>query len=320
MDQVLSETVDLDETDHEIIRMLIKDGRVSNREIGQKIGMTDATVAARLRRLVAERCIAVCPLYDWRAAGFRCEAYIFIKVLGRPPAAVAAKLANDPFVNSAIITTGAADILIFALAPDEEGLHQLLAKIVSEPGVADMRVDKVVETHLYRQNLSRLPYVPFDPEKFPKANIELDMLDIQILSSLQHDGRLSSREIARQLNCGDAKVRIRIKRMEESGLLRMGAIVDPFRTGISGSAAFVGITSFGEPQRVVKALSKMAPVNFCATCIGEHTIISVMGFHDDDSLNTATTEDLWSIKGVAGVTAYRLVDFKKITTDLIRIV
>ena len=63
---------------------------------------------------------------------------------------------------------------------------------------------------------------------------QLDELDQQILKLLQEDGRASHVEIARQLEVGHTRVRDRIHRMEEAGVITgYVAQVDPLSLGYS---------------------------------------------------------------------------------------
>ena len=49
----------IDKTDSEIIKMLQKDGRLSNTTIAKKLGVSEATVRARLNRLIDEEYIQI---------------------------------------------------------------------------------------------------------------------------------------------------------------------------------------------------------------------------------------------------------------------
>jgi DNA-binding Lrp family transcriptional regulator len=60
----------------------------------------------------------------------------------------------------------------------------------------------------------------------------LDELDKQILEILQEDGRASHVKIARELGVGHTRVRDRILRMEEAGVIKgYRAIIDPAQLG-----------------------------------------------------------------------------------------
>ncbi|WP_435137046.1 Lrp/AsnC family transcriptional regulator [Actinacidiphila sp. bgisy144] len=67
----------------------------------------------------------------------------------------------------------------------------------------------------------------------------LDRTDLRILEALQHDGRASYAELARSVAMSASAVTERVRRLEESGVIRgYSAVVDPERLGL-GILAFV---------------------------------------------------------------------------------
>ena len=69
---------------------------------------------------------------------------------------------------------------------------------------------------------SPLPWIP---------SRTLDALDRSILAALQLDGRRPFRVIARDLDVSEGTVRTRVRKLEESGVLRILAFVDPLKLG-----------------------------------------------------------------------------------------
>ena len=55
----MSKAIPLDAIDHKIIETLGIDARVSNREIGRALGLTEGTIRTRLKRLLDNRVIQV---------------------------------------------------------------------------------------------------------------------------------------------------------------------------------------------------------------------------------------------------------------------
>jgi len=53
-----------------------------------------------------------------------------------------------------------------------------------------------------------------------KRDLDLDKLDLKIISTLIENSRLSSREIARRLNVSVGTIQARIKRLEDLGVIR----------------------------------------------------------------------------------------------------
>lgn len=73
------------------------------------------------------------------------------------------------------------------------------------------------------------------------ANIELDAIDRRILAILQENGRLSNQEIAERVNLSPSPCLRRIRRLEESGVIRgYVALLDPKKLGLD-LLAFVNV-------------------------------------------------------------------------------
>jgi Lrp/AsnC family leucine-responsive transcriptional regulator len=65
------------------------------------------------------------------------------------------------------------------------------------------------------------------------ANIEIDAIDRRILAILQENGRLSNQEIAERINLSPSPCLRRIRRLEESGVIRgYVALLDAQKLGL----------------------------------------------------------------------------------------
>ncbi|KFX62104.1 Lrp/AsnC family transcriptional regulator [Paraburkholderia fungorum] len=65
------------------------------------------------------------------------------------------------------------------------------------------------------------------------AKIEIDAIDRRILAILQENGRLSNQEIAERINLSPSPCLRRIRRLEESGVIRgYVALLDPQKLGL----------------------------------------------------------------------------------------
>jgi len=60
----------IDQVDCQMIKLLQKDGRISNTEIAKKIGISEATVRTRLNRLISEEFIQIVAVSDPMKLGF----------------------------------------------------------------------------------------------------------------------------------------------------------------------------------------------------------------------------------------------------------
>lgn len=129
-------------------------------------------------------------------------------------------------------------------------------------------------------------------------DLEPDALDRQIISLLQADGRCSNREIARQLDVPEATIRYRVRRLTDSGLLRITALVAPEHLGYQLT---VVITVQAEAQRVnevAEALSQMAEVMWLVITSGEKDIVLTASFQSQDQLFAFLTDHLAMVPGI----------------------
>src|SRR5947209_11034377 len=70
----------VDDVDRQIIRLLQRDGRASNTEIGRALGLTETTIRKRVARLVNEGLISIVAVPTPAAVGMTTSAIIGISV------------------------------------------------------------------------------------------------------------------------------------------------------------------------------------------------------------------------------------------------
>lgn len=129
-------------------------------------------------------------------------------------------------------------------------------------------------------------------------DLEPDLLDRQIISLLQADGRCSNREIARQLEVPEATVRYRVRRLTDSGLLKITALVEPEYLGYQITVV-VSIQVRAEwVNEVADTLGAMPEVMWLAVTAGVNDIILTASFQSQDHLYSFLTEKLAPVEGI----------------------
>lgn len=129
--QASAAQIELDDTDHRIIALLRADGRLPYRSIARELGLTEATVRARVRRLEESRTMRVVAVTDIEAAGYGMLLAIGVQVENRSPEEVARELAMIPEVFSVNVVVGAQDLEILMVAEDQDALHRLLQERIA---------------------------------------------------------------------------------------------------------------------------------------------------------------------------------------------
>lgn len=151
------ESAAIDDIDYKLISLLRKDGRMPARELAKILGLTEATIRARLRRMEESQTMRVVAMTDYRLAGFNLIASIGIEVKGRAAADVAADIASFPQVLDVQIVIGACDIEISVAAADRDELAQLLNEQLAQvPGVSRLSAGMALDVFKFQWG-----WVPF---------------------------------------------------------------------------------------------------------------------------------------------------------------
>jgi DNA-binding Lrp family transcriptional regulator len=129
---------------------------------------------------------------------------------------------------------------------------------------------------------------------------ELDRVDLEILRLLVGDGRISRRQIARELRMSTPAIGHRIERMEREGVIQgWGARIDPAKLGFP-LFAYVGATSVqGANQTdVVAALRRLPDVESVHPVAGATDLMLKLRVRDIDHLRTSIYEGIQNITGI----------------------
>lgn len=129
----------LDDLDNGIIEMLRENGRATNLEIAEKLGVTASTVSIRIKRLEDNKAMKVVAVSDFAAHGFDVLMVVGIKVDGRKLEAVAADLAALPEVFALHKMNGRFDLEMLVALENFDAIGGFMADHVAKiKGVAEM--------------------------------------------------------------------------------------------------------------------------------------------------------------------------------------
>ena len=130
------------------------------------------------------------------------------------------------------------------------------------------------------------------------ADSQLADVDRKILKLLLNsDGRISTRELSRQLGISSSTAQRRRKTIENNYLVRSYSI-DPLKFGYRKIDLLI-YTESGETMNIGKSLLNLENVTHAARTIGEHTIDLRIGVFVKD--NSELLNLLESVKGMEGV-------------------
>lgn len=151
----MAEDFAVDDIDRSIVDELRRNGRATNQQIADRLGLTAATVSARIRRLEDADKLRVVAVADFSAHGYDVLIEIAIEVDGRPASEVASELAAFPEVFAAHLVTGRYDIdMLVALHDFGELPELMLNKFSKVRGVRSMMPAVVVDVVKYKFDIA----------------------------------------------------------------------------------------------------------------------------------------------------------------------
>lgn len=145
----------MDELDSALVRMLQEDGRRTNRDMAQELGIAPSTCLERIRSLRRSGILTGFHAEaDLAAIGRGLQAVIAVRI--RPPTRAAIEafqtfLEAMPEVISVFVLTGTDDFLVHVAVRDTDHLHAVvLDKLTKRPELADVRTS-VVYAHMRKK-------------------------------------------------------------------------------------------------------------------------------------------------------------------------
>lgn len=141
--------------------------------------------------------------------------------------------------------------------------------------------------------------------------IELDDLDRALIEKLRVDGRAGNRSLAADLNVNEVTIAARLRRLEETGVMRVVAITD-IRLFGHREFAFAMVRVGGRPVREVAAdFAKLSEVMGVTICTGRFDIIVPILGRDRRHVADLFDDILPKIKGVTEIQGSMALDLLK---------
>ena len=128
---------------------------------------------------------------------------------------------------------------------------------------------------------------------------ELDDIDIQILTHLQHDGRKSFTDISQEMGVSVGMIRNRYQRLVEDKVLHIIGWTDPVKAGLNAYARInIKVRPTEMLNSVAEELSKIQEISFLALTSGDFDIEINMTCKNNKHFLDVTNEKIRPIKGV----------------------
>ncbi|ABY23534.1 transcriptional regulator, AsnC family [Renibacterium salmoninarum ATCC 33209] len=136
----------LDNVSKRIIEELQTDGRKPYAAIADSVGLSEAAVRQRVKRLIDSKLLQIVAVTDPVKVGFARQAMIGVRVSGDLQT-VAERFEEFPEVDYIVITAGNFDLLVEVVCEDDDHLLDVLTRFRSAPQVVSTETFMYLKLH-----------------------------------------------------------------------------------------------------------------------------------------------------------------------------
>ncbi|KCZ92142.1 AsnC family transcriptional regulator [Hyphomonas johnsonii MHS-2] len=303
-----------DDIDHGIIKALQNDPQVTNKAIASLVGVSESTVAQRIRDMSDNNIMRVVAQRDVYSDGYTLMCLSDVDTVG-DAAGIAARIALLDEAISVSRCIEAPQILVNVRARDRAHLNTILfEKIGSIPGIERIR-SNVCMTIIKMES----GYGELSTSLRTRPLEQMESKYGEITRILLEDGRTSNREIARRLDISEGSVRQRIKKMYDTKQMQLRVVCDPVSLN-QAAIAIVRIAS--RPTRRADAIERLTAhdaVTFVGTMTGAHDLWALVQMQDSAAIADFCDEVVSTLDGIKQYRVTMLIDNFLHRHDLARI-
>jgi len=149
--------VQVDDLDRQLIELLSRDARVSNRKVASELGVTEGTVRGRIKRLQQDGLIAFTAITSFGMAQKSRLAFISVQADVDRVREVAQEVSALPTINAVMVTLGQFNILAMSLFDELDQLVETASdRILDIRGVHHVETSIAVKTIKYNARMARI--------------------------------------------------------------------------------------------------------------------------------------------------------------------
>jgi len=136
----------------------------------------------------------------------------------------------------------------------------------------------------------------------------LDDLDFKIIRELQENGRRPYKEIAKRLKVSDGTIRLRTKKLIEEGLIKIKALINPFKFE-HRICALVGINleRRGHVEKM-KQISQLKGVTSVMNATGKYDLFVELFLESQKELMEFLVNEISKVDGIQSTETFVFLD------------
>lgn len=127
---------------------------------------------------------------------------------------------------------------------------------------------------------------------------KLDSLDKRLIELLQEDAHRSSEALAKKLRVSPATVRRRTRRLIKEDVMRIQAVLDYGKVGLSLPVLIALNIGHEDLNSVMRFLAKQPSIRWVASCTGRFDVMALARFGSSGELSDFLQKQLPGLKGV----------------------
>lgn len=297
--------------------MLRADPTILNSRISDELGVSNATVSARIKKLKDVGTVRVVASTDINVAGF--SSWVFATVQFAPSVndtceSVAARLEQMPQITAIASQLHNEQIMLQLIGRDAADIERLLTDIAASiPAIRNLNARLVLST--YKHSHSSGPIVNIVPD-FGRRLRELSDTRLQellgerelsVLAMLHGDGRMSLREVARRLDYPESQVRSIFRKLENTpGILNYQTIVNPRSLANPYQCELYIKASYRYLPDILDTLEALPEVMGLATITGNQNLALTVGAPARNTLQRIVTERIPAMQGIQEIEVINL--------------
>lgn len=266
----------LDPLDDRMVALLRANPRTTNRDVAKALGVSEPTVADRLRKLEDAGRIRFTVQWSTRALGLDFFCLLLVEAeFGRQQTVAEQLTAIDEINNVTSIMGGQLLAADLAVTDAERFVELLTSRVGRIDGIRSIRHYPFLKIVKLRNEVT--PWRdqgPWRPRlETCRPRFDYDALDLAIFDRLSHDARSSQRELGRVLGENPARIRYRFKRYEEQRMFRHTLLLDRTSVGYQ-SGYFVRLLVRAEDiQPLTAYLATLDWVPFVGLVSGDFNVL-----------------------------------------------
>lgn len=290
------------DTDDGIIRLLIENGRASNKSIAQALGLTEAMVAARIRALISNNVIQVALQKNVHASSSTSVSALiefYLSDVSRKDETCEA-IARVDAVFSAYETARRPEIIANCSAASPRELNDIIKELAATlPNVRQMNALPILELGKFSTTLGALGLKP------DMAGSSTD-IGAHLVELLQKDGRQPISALARQLGLSVTATRARLENLLKQPGTSIGLVCD---SAALGFRTWVDIRATIAPAHLAEALERFsnhAAVRVIAHLAGQANLAIFLVTRSIEEVDSFIDDEVRQMPGLIDFTMMRV--------------